>query len=200
MEINPIFPEPIGIYKSNIEGKKILNFLKKTKFKNTYATLDNESSSRFSLDFKILDKLPDLKKNILLHAEHFIKNVLEYDVNFKINSSWATEVIPKGFSQKHSHAHSFISGVYYPEYDKNFKISFYKKNHNPFWSLNVKKWNIYNSKKWTFMPNKNSIFLFLSDLEHEIVKNTSNKNRYSIAFNIIPIGQLGYEDIDLFIK
>ena len=146
------------------------------------------------------DKLPDLKKNILLHAEHFIKNVLEYDVNFKINSSWATEVIPKGFSQKHSHAHSFISGVYYPEYDKNFKISFYKKNHNPFWSLNVKKWNIYNSKKWTFMPNKNSIFLFLSDLEHEIVKNTSNKNRYSIAFNIIPIGQLGYEDIDLFIK
>lgn len=200
MEINSIFSEPIGIYKSNIEGKKILNFLKKTKFKDTYATLDNESNSKFSLDFKILDKLPDLKKDILLHAEHFIKNVLEYNINFKINSSWATEVIPNGSSQKHYHAHSFVSGVYYPEYDENFKISFYKKNYNPFWSLDVKKWNIYNSKKWTFIPNKNSIFLFLSDLEHKIVKNTSNKNRHSIAFNIIPIGQLGDEDIDLFIK
>ena len=37
-------------------------------------------------------------------------------------------------------------------------------------------------------PNENVLLLFPSQLYHRINKNTSNKIRYSLAFNINPLG------------
>jgi hypothetical protein len=46
----------------------------------------------------------------------------------------------------------------------------------------------------------NVLILFPSDLEHSIEKNLSEENRYSLAFNILPLGEIGSEDSKINFK
>ena len=43
-------------------------------------------------------------------------------------------------------------------------------------------------------PHKNQLILFPSYLKHRICEQKSDKTRYSLAFNIVPIGGYGYGD------
>jgi hypothetical protein len=48
---------------------------------------------------------------------------------------------------------------------------------------------------------ENSILiLFPSDLKHSIEKNLSDKTRYSIAFNTLPLGEIGDADSKINFK
>ena len=43
-------------------------------------------------------------------------------------------------------------------------------------------------------PEDNYLILFFSQLRHKILLNTSNQNRFSLAFNILPKGEFGTID------
>ena len=82
-----------------------------------------------------------------------------------------------------------MSGIYYPEHDNDFKISFKKENGVcSTYQVFEDNHNIYSAEEWTITPKKNTVLLFPSNLMHKAAKNLSNKNRYSLAFNINPIG------------
>ena len=48
--------------------------------------------------------------------------------------------------------------------------------------------------------NYKTIILFPSNLRHSIEKNLSNKIRYSIAFNTLPLGEIGTGDSKINFK
>ena len=44
------------------------------------------------------------------------------------------------------------------------------------------------------------IIIFPSEVTHQILKNKSNVDRISLAFNLIPTGDLGYYNSDSFVN
>ena len=44
------------------------------------------------------------------------------------------------------------------------------------------------------------MLIFPSDLWHKIEENKSNENRYSLAFNVMPVGTIGNDNTDSHMK
>ena len=163
---------------------------KKQKFINTE---ENYNLNLVSSNLNILTKYKMLNKQINKTIKHFIENILFMRCKYKIYSSWLTLTKPKGNSSSHHHSNSWISGVYYPEHNKEYKIVFYNDIKNNF-DTTTHNQNIYNSKSFTIVPQQNELILFFSNLRHEIKTNLSDKDRYSLAFNCLPSGGFGYGD------
>ena len=191
-----IFPEAI-IYANtlNIDSDKILDFCKKSIFKNTYSSLKEKANGCYASDnLNVLNNLSTLKNKIKEHVETYLYKVFKYKMNYKFLNSWITKVDKDGFSQPHIHANTFLSGVYYPIGNLNFKINFHKKE-ECFWNIEVEENNLFNTKVITMtIENNNTLLLFPSSLKHSVEKNISNMERYSIAFNINPKGYIGEMD------
>ena len=200
MQMINLFNEPVLITELSIDNLKILDYLKKTKYINTAKTEQQGALCQMSERIDLLKDLPLLKKEILSKVKFFIENILEYDVKFKLLNSWSTQVNPGGFSQAHHHTNSFISGVYYPVGNEGFKIQFLRKYINKFLSLPIKNFNPFNSSASIINIKDNMLILFLSDIDHEILPNKSNINRYSLAFNINPFGKIGVRDSEIYFK
>jgi len=97
--------------------------------------------------------------------------------------SWLN-MTPKGSYQEwHIHANSHISGVYY----HNTNVSqggIIFKNPNPYIHMNIFPGLDSHPAGIHFAPQPNTLFLFPSWMEHKTDKNTIDKLRTSIAFNI----------------
>jgi uncharacterized protein (TIGR02466 family) len=194
----PIIHNGIFVYKLDTDNLHILNYLNNISFKEIET--EESKNSYISKNKKILKDLPELKKEISLSIEDLIKNILKFDCKYIIYNSWGTKTLSNGYSSSHTHSNSWISGVYYPSFNKEFKIKFYNDNSNQFEHIvkNENDYNIYNSKNWTILPDKNQLILFFSNLRHKILFNNSNEERYSISFNILPNKNFGFEDSECF--
>lgn len=186
-----LFGEPIHICNLKVNNKNILDKLKKFEYKKIPESIADFYSSK---SYNVLDKIPLLKKEINKNVKYFINDILEYEIDFNITSSWITKTLQNGKGHRHHHAHSFISGVYYPFGNEEFKILFHRKNFNKFWQFKIKNYNTINSRNWWLPIKDNTLLLFQSDLEHEIIINNSKTERYSLAFNVLPKGEIGFND------
>tara|TARA_B100000780_G_C20880169_1_gene350130 strand:- start:44 stop:664 length:621 start_codon:yes stop_codon:yes gene_type:complete len=190
----PLFSMPVATIDTDIDNKKVLSFLKKTKLGLTASGM----GSHISFSNKVLnDKaLIKEKKKLLKVISIYLKQVFNYNKQFKILNSWVTKISVNGESQNHIHRNSWMSGVYYPEHDNDFKISFKKENGVcSTYHVLEDNHNIYSAEEWTITPKENAVILFPSNLMHRVAKNLSSKNRYSLAFNINPIGTF-YKNFD----
>jgi uncharacterized protein (TIGR02466 family) len=194
MDILPLFPQAVlGLNKLNVDSKTIIDYLEKLNFSKTEFSEKEESLSYASNKLNIFEDLHDLKKEISQNIKVYLHNYLRLNMNFKFLNSWATKTLPNGHSQKHVHCNTFLSGVFYPKGNKNFKISFHKND--TFWDIETIETNNLNAKSSTIaIAEDNLLILFPSDLYHSIQKNTSTDVRYSIAFNINPYGSIGKGD------
>jgi len=196
-----LFPETISVYKiKNFKEKLFKKYLTNTQFVANQLNDGIESYRSNEKKISILDNFIDLKKQILLCCEDYVNNKFKLNYNLKISESWATMVKNNGSSHKHLHNHSFISGVFYPLLKQTVKIKFHKKYVNDFWACRPSEYNLYNSDNWTLPIEKNDLILFKSYLEHEIVKYQGKDNRYSIAFNVLPVGEIGYPTCKINLK
>ena len=196
-EIVSLFPQSF-LYVSNIEidNIEIFKYLKNIDY--TKNTLNKNSSCYMSKNKNIFKDIKLLKKEINKHVENYLLNIFKYKMDYKFLNSWATKTKNLGFSQKHYHANTFLSGVYYPYANNDFKINFYKSG-TPFWNIEVKEYNHFNLKDIQVTINKdNTLLLFPSDLEHSVELNESKIDRYSVAFNINPKGFIGTEDTKVY--
>lgn len=191
MNILTIFPETLGFNNLKIDSSKIINYLNNLKFKEVEAVQEKKGNSHMSFKLNVLEDLLELKEEIIKNVNIFFYDVFKYTESFKIQTSWATKTLDNGFSHPHTHSLSFISGVYYPKGHKSFNIKFYKKNEYSFWKMKNSEWNLFNSNEWTINVTDNLLILFFSDLKHSIETNNSSEIRYSIAFNVSPVGKLG---------
>jgi len=195
-----IFPETISVYQLNINENKLKKFIKKLNFTKTIHSHNNEANTFVSKETGVLNNFIELKNKIISCCDDYLKNKFKLNVDIKIIDSWATMTKKNGYSQKHFHTHSFLSGVFYPFLKEDAKIKFYRRYVSDFWELLPEEYNINNSDSFVMNVKTNDLIIFKSYLQHEIVKYNGENNRYSIAFNVIPVGNLGSQTSKLFIK
>ena len=186
----PICSNALFIYELDIKEDLTLKF----KGEKLESVQWEGCSSLISQDFNILKKYKNLNKEINKAIDATLKEILMLkNINYRIFSSWITKAAPKTFSNSHTHANSWLSGIYYPKGDPGFSIKFCYDNTSTFNTQPTEN-NIYNSTEWNEFPDDNYLILFFSHLRHKIMPNTSNKDRFSLSFNIFPKGQFGQRD------
>jgi len=186
----PICSNALFIYKLDIKEDLTLKF-NKEKFKPIEWV---GTSSFMSEDLDILKKYETLEKEIRKAVDTTLKEILMLkNINYRIFSSWINKAEPNTFSNSHNHTNSWLSGIYYPKGDPGFSIKFLYDNRTQFYTPPT-EYNMYNSTEWNEFPEDNHLILFFSQLRHKIMPNTSNKDRFSLAFNILPKGQFGQKD------
>ena len=200
MLIKSIFPQAVvGLSKLEVDHNKVLEYIENIEFKMTEGSIFGKDEIYISKNFKILDEISYLRDEIYNNIKNYLNNIMKLKMDFQFTTSWVTKTFPYGYSQSHHHSNSFLSGVYYPIGDKDFKIKFYKKN--SFWNIEPIEANDLNTTWYDFnITENNSLILFPSDLKHSIEKNLSNKIRYSIAFNTLPLGEIGTGDSKISFK
>ena len=167
---------------------------------NWHRNPDDAQCSWASQDVRVLESYPKIKKILLDHFISFSKVVLGVNCNFTISTSWMTKCEKGESSQLHSHANSFWSGVYYygEKYEGSSSLAFenpltnYIRDYG--FSLNPEVSTRYNQVAEMIIPHKNGLVLFPSYLKHKILGHDSNIPRYSLAFNIVPVGHYGDGD------
>ena len=155
------------------------------------------SSCSQSKDLRVLERYPKTKKILLDYFRKFSNEVLEYNSDYGITTSWLTRTKEGQSSNFHNHKNSFWSGVYYyDDYDGDVAdiqftnpLAIYNQ-----YELNIVNPNIANSNLSYITPSTNSLVLFPSYLSHRIAEHQSKKIRRSLAFDIVPVG--GYGEYD----
>ena len=185
--ILPLFPKVCIIYYLQ-ENLSELNQIKSLKF-NEFDTACYSTDS-----YKILDLFPSVKNLIMEKFYDFKDTVLQMNsTDFKISSSWGTKIEPKGKSTVHIHRNSLYSGILYWEKFEGARLELedlYKQG----MMVIPDKWNSFNYQHFHLNTTENTLFFFPSEIYHRITPNTSSNTRYSLAFNIMPIGTIGQGD------
>ena len=191
MKTLPLFASYVSTIELNHNIKELKNF------NEDFGESGNEGSCSISKDKRVLEKYPETKKLLLDTFKKIAKEEFEYKEDFIITTSWFTKTEKTQDSNLHRHKNSFYSGVYYfDEYSSNSSpIRFQSPlfSHSDFY-LTPNRYNIKNTFNWHIQPSKNLLVLFPSYLSHSIEKSYEDATRYSLAFNIVPIGEYGDGD------
>ena len=192
VEIIPLFSTPL--YINSIQNdEEALSFVKQLEYKK------GKFSKHINTDFYILERpeLYNMKEQIKYYIDNFLKQTLHFtnDIDFKIQNSWLIKHEKGEYSPMHRHKNSLYSGVVYLQVcNSSGDIVFWDTVDSPLYpnelSIEVKKYNIYNSRNWTIRPEVNNILIFPSHLHHEVTVNNSDMDRYVLAFNVFPAGIL----------
>ena len=187
--VYPIFPSVVGSF-TNTDNLSELNSIINYEF-TTNKSYDNHFITKNS---KILDSFPHLKQYLHALFLGFAKEVLKYsNTEFAITRSWGTKVLPGARSYTHVHKNSFYSGVVYWQDFQGSSIEFERFDHSQ-WLVVPDEWTIYNSEAFSLDHAANTVIFFPSYLAHKINTNTTDQIRYSLAFNVIPVGEFGAND------
>lgn len=197
-EILPVFPSVISATRLESNLTEFWKNIENLEF--FPSTADDTHLVFSSRNMKILESYLELKK-ILLDTFYDFKNqtLKLHTTDFDITTSWITKTDPEGFCQYHCHRNSYYSGVLY-----NSKTNQPDSGNLLFTDVGIKEetilinqpteWNILNSRRIVIEPDENLLVFFPSSLRHRISRYTGLTPRYSLAFNIFPIGNLGNGD------
>jgi uncharacterized protein (TIGR02466 family) len=197
-EVLPVFPSVVSATKIVEDISALWNLSDSIEYNLSDA--DDTQSVYASKNLHLLETLPDIKKIILDYFYSFKNTVLKLDAtNFEITTSWMTKTEPNGFCQYHRHRNSYYSGVLYSS-----KTNSIDSGNLMFTDDGIKQdsmlintpseWNILNSNRIVIEPDANLMIFFPSALRHRISRYTGTENRYSLAFNLFPVGNLGKGD------
>jgi|TARA_R110000787_G_scaffold34615_1_gene89455 uncharacterized protein (TIGR02466 family) len=190
---NPLFGK--GIYSNtlDINTKNIVSMIDTARKPCQVEVINSGKKSLYVLEE---DKFKFLKDIILKEFYSYAYDEMKYINKFEITTSWFTQVDKNESSQFHNHSNCFISGVLYLQTLPNCGDIVFQDFNNTRFALQTYENNILNSKQWMYTPNEGLILFFPSEVYHKVEENKSKHTRYSLAFNIIPVGLIGDETTD----
>ncbi len=193
MDVLGIFATPIAKHDNLLNEHACLQILKKIRMLPYYKPPYTSTSFR-SEDRNVLRMFPDVKAVIEMLFLDFARSTLgvKPTCDFKIMSSWATMTIPGGESTKHSHCNSYWSGVLYLT-DDTSPILFHRHKQAAI-VLDVETITEYSSNEVAHTPSMGQVVFFPSHISHQVSRNRTEEDRFSIAFNILPDGLFGLHD------
>jgi uncharacterized protein (TIGR02466 family) len=188
----------------DLNHDKILNEIKELKYKPIYKhTVLHKGKIHTgtyitSNKTSIFNHMPSgelIHNELSKHIRFAINEYYQYITDFKITTNWVTRCEPKGVGEYHHHSNFWLTGCYYPHgtIEDKFYISF-RRSLNNIYEPKRKNWNNLNSTTVEVFIKKGTLLIFPADLQHQIGYNNTNQDRYSIAFNILPVGMLGEAD------
>ena len=160
---------------------------------------NKDQTSEISESMYVLEDYPKLGFKILEIFNQYTDQVLQLRNRCSFSTSWFTKMKPDDFCRFHYHTNAFYSGLFYfDDYTETSGDICFLNPLNQFNNFGVGsrkgKGNNYNAKEYLVTPQKNMLLFFPSYLWHTILNNHSDKPRYSLAFNLIPLGQYGSGD------
>ena len=185
----------IGRPFSPIFGAIVINE-RHEKVEGSFRDILNSDYTQISEDIRILENFPLLKRILLNKFDEFIETSnLNYNNKFGITTSWLTKSENRQQTGIHNHRNSFYSGVYYydNEYNSNCGDLIFTSPLAEVSDFDIEPedstLNLYGVR-----PEPKLLVFFPSYIKHQFQPNYSNISRYSLAFNIIPIGKYGVSD------
>jgi uncharacterized protein (TIGR02466 family) len=193
--IHSLFPQAIGFY--NLEREITVEEISFIKKQETCLNKGNTTS----IDSKILcnEEMTKIREFIETKISEYFKNVYspKHDINVQITQSWINYTKPKEWHHKHTHPNSFISGVFYPQANKETdKIIFCKDGFQQI-KIPCNEWNFWNSETWWFTVGTGDLIIFPSSLAHTVEPVEGEQTRISLSFNTFPVGSIG-DEIELY--
>jgi len=158
----------------------------------------NNLGNLMSQNDRILDgaELENLRKFIDSQLDVYKEQILRIKSQNEIyiTQSWANTAKTNQFHPKHKHPNSIISGVIFvtgKEGDGLPPLRFHRTHDLIPLAFQYEELNDLNSEcKW-FEPIQGKLILFPSLVEHDVEKNTSDKDRTTISFNTFARGDIG---------
>lgn len=192
MNINNLFPTAVGFSKldrdlTENEREFILNQVR-------YANEGNTTSENRKILKSV--EMTDIREFIEDAMLDYFKSVYapKFDVTPYITQSWANFTEPGQYHHKHSHPNSIISGVFYPQADRETdKIYFYKDGYERI-KLPAGEYNPYNSESWWYETGTGDLIIFPSHLTHMVHTKQGKDTRISISFNTFVKGYIGSDE------
>jgi uncharacterized protein (TIGR02466 family) len=192
--IHNLFPTPVAIYKLERDlTEEELDFIK------GQDTRPNEGNVT-SKDNTILrnTELTNLRDFIETKVSEYFTTVHspKHQVSLRVTQSWTNYTEPGQWHHKHAHPNSFVSGVFYPQANRETdKIYFYRDGFKQI-KFPPSEWNLWNSESWWFEVGTGDLILFPSSLTHMVETVKGTDTRISLSFNTFPVGIVG-EEMDL---
>jgi uncharacterized protein (TIGR02466 family) len=180
-----------------------VNFVKSEDYKRMAS-----GNGDITKDYYILEKLPDLKKEIENHINLFVEKYLKVnkDVSFYLTNSWIIQHHPNDHAQSHFHTNSLLSGVYYLDVPKNsgdIRFLRMEQMHYVFpssFNINYSENTYQNCYDYPIDTTDGKILIFPSHINHGVWKNETNEKRYSLSFNVYARGKVGEHECQLELK
>lgn len=145
-----------------------------------------------TLNVHVLNNYVNIKKEFEKDVNVFLQEIMQFDCNSKITTSWITKTKNDSALSMHHHRNSWYSGCFYLQ--DNSTIEFANKNIGQIWVKPNNEHALF-SQSCVYTLNKGTLVMFPSDIPHTIIPNkNSQKIRYSLAFNVMPVGEVGMED------
>ena len=194
-QIIPAFCKPIAYTQYNLPDEIYANLdiaFSKSKMNYIKPSADKSDVRGQSYNMHVLNEpvLKDLKTFLYDAVKIYWEKDLEYDCDFRITTSWFTKNSNNSKVDWHCHTNSFLSGVFYfGDYFSDIMFRNFDFNHYDF---GRKRSNVFNGNEWVIKPQKGLLILFPSQVYHAFLP--AEKERKSMAFNIIPVGEYGYND------
>jgi uncharacterized protein (TIGR02466 family) len=199
LEIISLFPTPVLRVRVQEYFKDEIWKLKQLEMEHVYGNDDKPDLNHFkSVESYCLDLpgMENLKAYIEKEVKDFYVHGLAIDGDIIITQSWVNRNINGGGTHAHYHHNSVISGVYYMDVpDNSTLIKFYKPN--------VDRATVYrlepeinpdllsgnpHAQTIAIIPVANSeILLFPSYLPHSVPNIDTKKERWTLAFNTVPM-------------
>jgi uncharacterized protein (TIGR02466 family) len=189
--LHNLFPTPVGIYKLDRDlTEKEIDFIKG---QETRPNMGNTTSvDNTILRHKHMTKLRDFIETSISDYFTTVYNP-KHKVNLRVTQSWCNYTEPGQWHHKHEHPNSFVSGVFYPQANRETdKIYFYKDGFQQI-KFPPENWNVWNSESWWFEVGTGDLILFPSSLTHMVETVQGNQTRISLSFNTFPVGNIGEE-------
>ena len=141
-----------------------------------------------------------LREGIELHIENYLRTYLRLhrSVGLKHQCSWILLTDKGGYSPRHFHSNSWLSGIYYYHVNKNSGDLKFEDAPPHSWccgnmdpSDQIEEYNLINSNSMKYKPKPGDVYLFPSHLNHSATKNESDEQRICISFNYSLCGKWG---------
>lgn len=192
MNVVNLFPTAVGMFDLGRDFTELeINFIKNQEKLDNVGNLT--STNRIVLDSP---ELIDIKVFIEKSVSKYFKEIYapKNDTYLRLTQSWCNYTEPNQFHHKHAHPNSFISGVLYPQADKDTdKIYFYRSGYQQL-KTPTDNWNAYNSDSWWMEVYTGRMFIFPSNLEHSVETVKGENTRISLSFNTFPMGNFGHDE------
>ena len=160
-------------------------------------------TNKTSKETYVLDKhLPKLREFFESCITTYVEKVIigdefnQEELDFQITQSWINLTQTGQSHHTHTHANSFISGVFYVKANSSLdNITFVNDiTCSQTLEFEAKKFNQFNSSTWSLPVLTGRLILFPSSLPHRVDTTKGSDDRISLSFNVFPFGVIGSRD------
>lgn len=183
-ELVPLFSKPI--FRSTVNVDSI--DLSEISWAKNYQNWISESQNILSEE-----KFKELAVEIGSKVAHYFYGIMRVslDTEIYITESWINKTEKGQTHHRHWHPNSILSGVVNlsADADQGGHLRLITSTFDTL-EFEITEPNVYNAKSWSFPPEKGSIIIFPSNVEHLVEPYMGTEPRYTLSFNTFVKGKI----------